>query len=188
MSQTEESLSESNIQEDNEEEEVCCLSKEEISKAIPSTWPADTGATLHMSDQPSLFSTMKPIKARRVKVGGGELLAKHKGSAKLQCADGSSIILKDVLYIPRLGINLVSARKLCQVGLKGLFDKNHMYFKQGPKTVVTATMTNGLYVITHISKKCKDTAFAGVETRETTTLTTTDDKSKNEATKEKELE
>jgi hypothetical protein len=34
MSQTKESLSESNIQEDNEEEEVCHLSKEEISKAI----------------------------------------------------------------------------------------------------------------------------------------------------------
>jgi hypothetical protein len=187
-SQTEESLSESDTQEDDEEEEVCRLSKEEISKATPSTWPADTGATSHMSDQPSLFSTMKPIKARRVKVGGGELLAKHKGSARLQCADGSSMILKDVLYVPRLGINLISARKLCQEGLKGSFDKNHMYFKQGTKKVVTATMTNGLYVITHVSKKCKDTAFAGVETRENTTPTATDDGSDNEATKEKELE
>jgi hypothetical protein len=37
MSQTEESLSESDIQEDNKKEEVCCLSKEEISKAILST-------------------------------------------------------------------------------------------------------------------------------------------------------
>jgi hypothetical protein len=62
-----------------------------------------------------------------------------------------------------------------------------MYFKQGPKTVVTATIINSLYIITHILKKYKDTAFAGVETCETTTLTTTDDKSKNEATKEKEL-
>jgi len=67
-SQTEESLSESDTQEDDEEEEVCRLSKEEISKATPSTWPADTGATSHMSDQPSLFSTTKPIKARRVKI------------------------------------------------------------------------------------------------------------------------
>jgi hypothetical protein len=49
-------------------------------------------------------------------------------------------------------------------------------------------MTNGLYVITHILKKCKDTAFAGVKTYKTTTLTTIDNESKNEATKEKELE
>jgi hypothetical protein len=83
MSQTEESLSESDIQEDNEEEEVYYLSKEEISKAIPLIWPANTSATLHMSDQPSLFSTIKLIKARCVKVRGGELLAKYKGSVKL---------------------------------------------------------------------------------------------------------
>jgi hypothetical protein len=74
------------------------------------------------------------------------------------------------------------------VELKGSFDKNYIYFKQGPKTVVTVTMINGLYMITHISKKCKDTAFAGVKTHETITLTTIDNKSKNEATKEKELE
>jgi hypothetical protein len=37
MSQTKESLSKSDIQEDNEKEEVCCLSKKEISKTILST-------------------------------------------------------------------------------------------------------------------------------------------------------
>ncbi len=113
MSQTEESLSKSDIQEDNEEEEVYCLSKEEISKTILSTQLANTSTTLHMSDQPSLFSTIKLIKARYIKVRGRELLTKHKGSAKLQCTDGSLIILKDVLYILRLGINLVLVRKLC---------------------------------------------------------------------------
>jgi hypothetical protein len=113
MFQTKESLSESDIQEDNKKEEVCYLSKKEISKAILLTWLANTSATLHMSDQPSLFSIIKLIKARHIKVRGGELLTKHKSSAKLQCTDGSSIILKDVLYILRLGINLVSVRKLC---------------------------------------------------------------------------
>jgi hypothetical protein len=63
-----------------------------------------------------------------------------------------------------------------------------MYFKQGSKTVVTITITNSLYIITYISKKYKDTAFVGVKTCETTTLTTIDNKSKNEVTKEKELE
>jgi hypothetical protein len=66
-----------------------------------------------MSDQPSLFSIIKLIKARCVKVRGRELLVKYKDSAKLQYIDGFLIILKDVLYIPRLGINLVLARKLC---------------------------------------------------------------------------
>ena len=63
-----------------------------------------------------------------------------------------------------------------------------MYFKQGPKIVVTIIIINGLYVITHVSKKYKDIVFAGVETRETITPTAIDDESENEATKEKELE
>lgn len=69
-----------------------------------------------------------------------------------------------------------------------MFDKNHIYFKQGPKTVVTIIITNGLYIITHVSKKYKDIAFIGVETRETTTPTTIDDESDNKVTKKKELE
>jgi hypothetical protein len=83
MSQTEESLSKSDIQEDNKKEEVYCLSKKEISKTILLTWLANTSTTLHMSNQPSLFSTIKLIKARYIKVGGGELLTKHKSSTKL---------------------------------------------------------------------------------------------------------
>jgi hypothetical protein len=62
-----------------------------------------------------------------------------------------------------------------------------MYFKQGPKTVVTITIINGLYIITYISKKYKDTAFVRVEIYKTTTLTTINNKSKNETIKEKEL-
>ncbi len=50
MSQTKESLSKSDIQEDNEEEEVYYLSKEEISKAILSTQLANTSTTLYMSN------------------------------------------------------------------------------------------------------------------------------------------
>jgi hypothetical protein len=49
-------------------------------------------------------------------------------------------------------------------------------------------MINSLYVITPILKKYKDTVFIGVKTRETITLTTIDNESKNEVTKEKELE
>jgi hypothetical protein len=83
MSQTKESLSKSDIQEDNKKEEVYCLSKKEISKAILLTWLANTSITLYMSNQPSLFSIIKLIKARYIKIRGRELLIKHKGSVKL---------------------------------------------------------------------------------------------------------
>ncbi len=64
-----------------------------------------------------------------------------------------------------------------------MFNKNYIYFKQGPKTVLIAKIANGLYIVTYVSKKYKDIAFAGIETRETAT----GNKSEDKATKENEL-
>ena len=36
-------------------------------------------------------------------------------------------------------------------------------FFKGNQEVVTAAITNGLYIFTHVSKKCQDTAFADLE-------------------------
>src|SRR5438045_5250702 len=73
-----------------------------------------------MCDQPNLFRQLIPIKRRMVKVGGGVLYANHKGTANLVCQDGSSMLLADCLYVPDLGVNLLSARRLCEAGLKGI--------------------------------------------------------------------
>ncbi len=64
-----------------------------------------------------------------------------------------------------------------------MFNKNYIYFKQGPKTVVIAKIINSLYIVTYVLKKYKDTVFTGIETRETATS----NKSKDKATKENEL-
>ncbi|RFU24803.1 hypothetical protein B7463_g11531, partial [Scytalidium lignicola] len=149
--------------------ETCHLSKEELSKAIPQSWPSDTGVSSYMSDQPSIFKHMIPIKRRRIKVGGGEMFAEYKGLAELKCDDGSSMLLQDVLYVPDLGVNLLFARRLCQAGLKGLFNATKMYFMNGNKKIVTATMKNGLYIVLHVSKGYEETAFPSVELDEKTT-------------------
>jgi hypothetical protein len=51
---------------EDEEFETCRLSKDILGKASPSTWAGDTGASSHMSDQPSLFRRMIKIKRRLV--------------------------------------------------------------------------------------------------------------------------
>ena len=96
------------------------LVKDEISKVTRAIWPADTGATSHMSDQCSLFRSLKPIRPKRVKVEGGELKAEYMGDAELVCPDGSSILLADVLFVPKIGVNLLSVWRLCQLGLRFL--------------------------------------------------------------------
>jgi hypothetical protein len=57
--------------------------------------------------------------------------------------------LANVLYIPGLGVNLLSGRRICEAGLTGQFSKSYMYFNCGKNKIITATMQDGLYVITH---------------------------------------
>lgn len=74
-------------------------------------------------------------------------------SADIVCDDGSSMLLSGVFYIPKLGINLLHGRKLCEDGFKGEFDARHMYFKfrDSNQKVIPATMKNGLYFVTNIA-------------------------------------
>ena len=113
-----------------------------------------------MSDQHDLFTELKPIPRRAIRVGGGVIYARQKGTANLVCKDGSSMLLSDVLYVPGLGVNLLSARRICQAGLKGLFTATEMYFKLGKEKVIKATMSNGLYIVTHVAGGYEETAFA----------------------------
>ncbi|KAF7567667.1 hypothetical protein PtrM4_142580 [Pyrenophora tritici-repentis] len=148
---------------EDEEIETCRLSKDILGKASPSTWAGDTGASSHMSDQPSLFRQMIKIKRRLVRVGGGELHADWKGEAQMVCKDGSSIWLSDVLLVPNLGVNLLSGRRICAAGLKGRFNSHTLSFRLGKKTIIKATMDDGLYVVSHIADGYQETAFPGTE-------------------------
>ncbi|KAF7569560.1 UBN2 multi-domain protein [Pyrenophora tritici-repentis] len=146
-----------------EEIETCRLSKDIVGKASPSTWAADTGASSHMSDQPSLFRRMIKIKRRLVRVGGGELYADWKGEAQVVCKDGSSTWLSEVLLVPNLGVNLLSGRRICAAGLKGRFNSHVLCFKLGKEIIIKATMDDGLYVVSHIADGYHETAFLGTE-------------------------
>jgi Pol polyprotein len=116
-----------------------------------------------MSDQSNLFRDLKSIKCRTVKVGGGVLYANHIGTAELVCLDGSSMLLADCLYVPGLGVNILSGRRLCEAGLKGAFNDKRMYFKNGKKTIVRVEMREGLYIVTNVAKGYEEKAFTGID-------------------------
>ena len=142
-----------------ETDEAVFLSTELFSKATPSSWPADTGASSHMSHRPDLFRKLKRIKRRSIQVGGGVMYADHKGTVDMVCEDGSSMLLLDVLYVPGLGVNLLSARRVCQNGLEGIFNDKKMFFRRNGQTIIEASMRNGLYIVTHVADGYEETAF-----------------------------
>jgi hypothetical protein len=106
-----------------------------------------------MTDNPRLFSDPPRQTARTtIKVGGGRLYSTKRGIVKIQDSSGSQLVLKDVLYVPDLGVNLLSGRKLCKEGLKGSFDDRKMYYldKSG-NTILEATERGGVYVLNKIT-------------------------------------
>jgi hypothetical protein len=148
--------------EDEDNTEVAAISSEAISKIQPSQWASDTGASSHMTDQTQLFrGPLIPIRRRTIKVGGGTLYSGSKGTVEMRVGSGGSALLSDVLYVPKLGVNLLSSRKICSgKGVLGSFDNKTMYFKKGNKTLIRADISGGIYIVSWIRKGLDETAFS----------------------------
>jgi hypothetical protein len=142
-------------------EETAALSKDAARKVPRSSWIVDTAATSHMTDQLHLFSrALIPIKRRTIRVGGGLLYADLCGSVRMEDRHGNSIILNPVLYVPTLGANLLSTRRMCQKGLKGEFNFQTLYMRDPRgRMVIEAHDDGGVYVVEKIQPEFKDIAL-----------------------------
>jgi len=135
-------------------EETAALSKDVASKIPRSEWVADSGASSHMTDQLRLFSgPLNRIKRRQIKVGGGKLYADYCGTVTMRDHGGNSVLLSSVLYVPNLGVNLLSGRRMCEKGLQGSFDQQSLYMhdKFG-KEMLKAHERGGVYIVEKIAK------------------------------------
>jgi hypothetical protein len=148
---------------DDEILEACNLSYDDIGKVTPFSWLADTGASSHMSDQPSIFRRIIFIIHRWIQVRGEVLYSDTKETVDLTCNDHLLIVLKNTFYVPKLGTNLLSARYLYEVGLVRSFNSSIMYFKLNRKTIIKVKIENGLYIVNHVSKTYKEIAFSSID-------------------------
>ncbi|KAI0992332.1 hypothetical protein K3495_g15854 [Podosphaera aphanis] len=109
-----------------------------------------------MTDQILLFrGKLKRINRITIQVGGGTLKSSHRGTVKVKCADGSSGIAKKVFHVPNLGVNLLSAKRLCKTGMKDFFDEKNVWIKDGEKIVIHAVQNDGLYIVKHIADELR---------------------------------
>ena len=166
---TELSNSDSSDHENDEIEEVAAHSQD-LGKVPPSLWVSDTGATAHMTDQRQLFRSLTPVKRRTIRVGGGKLYSWHMGVCELRVPSGRVVLLKDVLFVPKLGVNLLSSQRICsQPYVKGSFDSQRMYFTRGNEKIMRADIQGGIYIVSWLAKGLEETAFyvtAPIETNQ----------------------
>jgi len=132
--------------------EVATICKENVSTTLRDSWISDSGASSHMTDDLHLFSKPPTIILRKTVItGGGELQAERKGTVVIQDKKGKRLTLQDVLYVPKLGVNLLSGRKLCKSGLRGRFnDKAMHYVSNDGLVVLEAPEESGVYVLKRI--------------------------------------
>ena len=142
-----------NIDSDNKKniEEIAALSKELVSTVPKSDWITDTGATSYITNQLRHFSgPLNWIKRRTIKIGERRLYLNQYRTAIIRVKNGKSR-LTEVLYIPNLGVNLLSGKRFTKYGLRGSFNNNdlYIYIKQDIKVLRVPTR-GGIYVVDRI--------------------------------------
>ncbi|KAG9240498.1 hypothetical protein BJ878DRAFT_483803 [Calycina marina] len=74
--------------------------------------------------------------------------------------------LLSVLFVPGPGVNLISARQLCAVGLAGEFDTHFMRLLVNGVPLIIASQKGGLYIVDHIyTENTHHVAFISLDPR-----------------------
>ena len=103
-----------------------------------------------MADQHELFRSLKRIPRRIIHISKGVLYASYIETAVVICKNRLRGLQKNVLYVPKLGINLVLVKKLYKEGLEEKVNQQGIYFSKDNIRVLKSKPDNGLYLITYI--------------------------------------
>ncbi|GIZ47373.1 hypothetical protein CKM354_001046600 [Cercospora kikuchii] len=145
--------------EDDDVDEVAHLTAEAKGKSKPSEWLLDSCASSHMTDQESLFRELKPLQRKKwIKVGGGYLIATHVGNAVVGGPKGKLIVLKNVLFVPGLGVNLVSWSQFSQQ--YGVQPPSFTLVSLSGKPVVQTKLIGGVPFIEEIDNTLQELAMS----------------------------
>ena len=125
----------------------------------------DSGASRHMSSYRDHFLNFKSIVPKAITAADKHTFeAIGKGDLTILIPNGLStarILLRDVLYAPKMGITLVSIGKLDVAGYAALFrDKRCQIFDSRKKKLGEIPLTSGLYSLR--SSQTATKLFAGV--------------------------
>src|ERR1700678_1033216 len=116
----------------------------------------DSGASRHMSPYKHKFINFIPIQRKVLTAAdGGHFEAVGKGDMHITMPNGKSstrILLKDVLYAPKMGVTLISIGKIDTAGCAALFHKNQLRIfssMKEKKLLAQIEMKDGLYRVEH---------------------------------------
>ena len=158
-------LSESSSENENEsDEKIAALSKKVISKISRSYWVADSDVFSHMTDQLWLFrDSLMQICWVIIKVEEKRLYANYCSTVTMQDQTENFILLYYILYVSKLGVNLLSEKWMCKKDLWESFDTQELYMhNENGKLVLETSQKDDVYVVKHIAKRLNEFALSAM--------------------------
>ena len=131
-----------------------------VSKNDFTEWILDSGASTHICCDKTLFSSLIPTD-KTVKWGNAtSIIASYMGNIELIFnSTKQKAILEDCLYVPEIGLNLLSLGRLAQKGLNIQFYKQNCYIERPNKLIAKGYYRNNLSVFnTQIIQKTAEIA------------------------------
>lgn len=138
-------------------EEICAMVSEmqigmitELNMAAATKsfdWWLDSGATIHVCNDRTLFSTYAEEKdGQSVLMGNHDAIkVVGKGSVELQFTSGKKLLLKNVFHVPEIRKNLVSASLLCKNGLKVVLESENCILTKNGSFVGKGYSCDGMF-------------------------------------------
>ena len=102
-----------------------------VSSMVGCVWYLDSGASFHMNDDKSLFSTLEEKDLQMcIKMGDhGKYRVSSEGTVVFKREHGAPLTLTDVKYVPGLKKNLVSVAMLEDKGYDVVFSKGKVFLR-----------------------------------------------------------
>ena len=158
-------LSESSFKNENElNEKIAALFKKIISKISRSYWVADSDVFSYMTDQLQLYrDSLMQICWVIIKIRERRLYVNYCDTVTMQDQIRNFILLYYILYVSKLGVNLLSEKWMCKKDLWESFDTQELYMhNENGKLVLETSQKDDIYVVKYIAKRLDEFALSAM--------------------------
>lgn len=122
-------------------------------------WYIDSGASSHMCNNKEFFTNFQNRKTKIELADGRKILCYGMGDGKLICyldnGKTVNVTIKNVLYVPSLETNLLSVKKLTDLGFTISFLKEKCYIKFEEQLAAIGKLERNLYKLALVNEENK---------------------------------
>ena len=116
-------------------------------------WWYDSGATVHVCNNKDQFKTLEKVDEGSAVLMGNNVTAKvlGKGTVEISFTSGKKLVLVNVLFVPEIRKNLVSANLLCKKGIKAVLESDKIVFSKNGAFVGKGYSCDGMFKLSIIN-------------------------------------